>query len=195
MLETLKKETSMADEARHILPDILAPTVDVVIVGAAVPDKSAGAGHYYARGGNSFWRRLHAARLTPRLMTHLKDRGLLNYGIGLTDLDKTSQSNTNVGLLYDVAGFLEKMSAIRPDWIVFNGKDPVDDGYRRLAGVRRRGFGRQAWTIEGSRVFVAPSTSGRVPDTMLITGPDGAKRPALDYWLELGDLVRETRKH
>lgn len=183
----------MADETMHVLPDILATHVDVVIVGAAVPDVSAAAGHYYAKKGNSFWRRLHAAGLTPHLLKSSEDRTLPNYGIGLTDLDKITQSNNTVDLIYEVPDFLKKISSIRPKWIVFTGKDPVDKGYGPFADVRRRGFGLQEWTIGESLVFVAPSTSGRVSDAMAITGPDGVKRPAINYWMELGDLIRASR--
>jgi TDG/mug DNA glycosylase family protein len=47
------------------LPDILAPSLHVVICGTAVGERSAERRRYYAGPGNDFWRLLHLSGLTP----------------------------------------------------------------------------------------------------------------------------------
>jgi hypothetical protein len=71
-----------------ILPDLLANNLNLVIVGPAAGRASANRQLYYAGPGNRFWRTLYEVGLTPvelRLDDYPK---LLDYGIGLTDLEK-----------------------------------------------------------------------------------------------------------
>jgi TDG/mug DNA glycosylase family protein len=48
--------------------------------------ESAAVGHHSARPGNRFWRSLHAAGFTERLLTPFADRDLLQFGYGLTNI-------------------------------------------------------------------------------------------------------------
>ncbi|MBC7478279.1 MAG: mismatch-specific DNA-glycosylase, partial [Pseudorhodobacter sp.] len=50
-----------------MLPDYLAPGLDILFCGTAASSTSARVGHYYARNGNRFWRLLAETGLTPRL--------------------------------------------------------------------------------------------------------------------------------
>jgi TDG/mug DNA glycosylase family protein len=49
-----------------ILPDLLAPGLNIVFCGTAVSAVSAARGAYYAGPGNAFWPTLYAVGLTPR---------------------------------------------------------------------------------------------------------------------------------
>ena len=53
----------MTAPALPILPDYLAPDLDVVFVGAAPSLSSEQVGHYYAGPTNKFWRLLHQVRV------------------------------------------------------------------------------------------------------------------------------------
>ena len=66
--------------------DILAPDLRVLFIGFNPGLRSGSSGHHYAGRGNQFWRRLHAAGLTPVLLEPSEDRELLCYAIGSTNL-------------------------------------------------------------------------------------------------------------
>src|SRR5690348_12259173 len=69
---------------RALLPQILAPNLKVIFVGAAPSLYAAEAGHYYAGPRNRFWLLLHQSGITPRLLRPEEDTDVLNYGVGMT---------------------------------------------------------------------------------------------------------------
>src|SRR4051794_29608319 len=69
-----------------VLPDILAPGVEVVFCGTAVGGCPARRGHYHAGPGDAFWQLLHDAGFTDRRLTPEDDASLPELGLGLTDL-------------------------------------------------------------------------------------------------------------
>ena len=92
-LEAFSPEASEPDE--DILPDILAPGLDVIFVGAAPSRSSADIGHYYAGPTNKFWRLLSQAGFTPRLLRSEEDAEVLRYGVGLTGIYKHLSTSAN----------------------------------------------------------------------------------------------------
>jgi TDG/mug DNA glycosylase family protein len=162
------------------LPDILAPGLRAIICGTAVGERSAARGHYYAGPGNIFWRLLHESGLTPRLLSPEEDATLPDYGIGLTDLNKTLTQSHDKGLAYDVPALRAKVERHRPAWVAFHGLT--------AARAVRRGqhLGLATWELGSARVFVLPSASGanRSADN---TTPD-----RLGWWSEFADMVKEN---
>jgi TDG/mug DNA glycosylase family protein len=153
-----------------------------VIVGTAVATASAASGHYYSGRGNDFWSLLHESGLTPVRLEPHEDRRLLEYGVGLTDLNKTVAQDR--GLVYDVNGFQGRVAAAGPAWVAFHGKETAK-AYARSAGHRPPALGRASWRVGGSEVFVLPNASG------------AARRPSydgrstrLEWWSDLAGLVR-----
>src|SRR5207253_11008062 len=78
----------MTPGAVEMLPDLLAPGIELLFVGINPSIYSARAGHYYARPGNMFWRCLHEAGLTPVRLRPEEDRRVLEGGVGITDCVK-----------------------------------------------------------------------------------------------------------
>lgn len=76
-----------------VLPDLLAPGLEVVFCGTAVGAASAREGAYYAGPGNSFWPALHAAGFTPIQFQPSNYKQLLELRMGLTDLVKRVSGN------------------------------------------------------------------------------------------------------
>lgn len=143
-----------------ILPDMAAEGLDLLIVGTAVGLKSSQAGHYYANTAkNSFWKLLHESGLTPAQLDPSEDRNLRSFGIGLTDLNKTTAQSNDRGLTYDFERFQALVEEIRPRWIGFNGMTSGKN-YARFAGRKKPEFGLQPRRMVGpSKVFVLPSSS------------------------------------
>lgn len=143
-----------------ILPDMAAEDLDLLIVGTAVGEKSSQDGHYYANTAkNRFWKLLHESGLTPTQLDPSEDKNLLGFGIGLTDLNKTTAQSKDKGLKYDFERFSGLVEEIRPRWIGFNGMT-AGKNYARFAGRKKPQFGLQpGWMVGPSKVFVLPSSS------------------------------------
>ena len=70
---------------RGAVPDVLGPGVRVVFCGINPGHLSAAAGAAFANPRNDFWRLLHAAGFTPRLLEPQEQSELSTYGVGLTN--------------------------------------------------------------------------------------------------------------
>ena len=67
------------------VPDVLAPGLRIVFCGINPGRVSAAAHAHFANPRNDFWRLLHVARLTPRLLAPDEQFEALRYGIGITN--------------------------------------------------------------------------------------------------------------
>lgn len=160
-----KGRTNTADddpptpEGAMIVPDLLRPGLILVLCGTAPSRASKEAKAYYAHPGNIFWSILAEVGLTPRRLAPAEYPLLPEYGIGLTDLNKSEwgadSELTEDG--FDVEAFRAKMRAARPALIGFTAKHAA----RRYFGRRTIAYGRQAEQPDGIPVHVLPSTSGR----------------------------------
>ena len=140
-----------------ILPDVLAPGLQVVFCGSAAGRRSAEAGAYYAGPGNRFWPILHEIGLTPRLFQPRQYREVLACGIGLTDLAK-GQSGADQQLAdaaYDSLRLKRAIECLQPGALAFNGKRAG-----RLFCGGQVDYGLQPVACGKTAVFVLPSTSG-----------------------------------
>ncbi|WP_142848860.1 mismatch-specific DNA-glycosylase [Telmatospirillum sp. J64-1] len=142
-----------------ILPDVLAEGLHLVLCGTAPSRVSEQAKAYYAHPGNIFWRTLFEVGLTPRQLVPQDYPRVLDYGIGLTDLNKTEWgADSELSLsAFDAAGFAEKMRRYRPKLIAFDSKFAAAN----YLGHRSMPYGLQAETLDGIPLYVVPSPSGR----------------------------------
>jgi TDG/mug DNA glycosylase family protein len=140
-----------------VLPDVIQPGLRVVFCGTAVGGGSARLGAYYAGPGNQFWPVLNRIGLTPTRLAPAEYPRLLDYGIGLTDVCKTSSgSDRGVGTGgFDVPRLTALLEGHRPCLLAFNGKAAA----KAVLG-RPVDYGLQPERVAGARVFVLPSTSG-----------------------------------
>ena len=140
------------------VPDVLAPGLRVIFCGINPGHVSAAAGAHFANPRNDFWRLLHAAGFTRRLLTPAEQFELLEDGIGVTNA--ASRTTPGSGDLrkadfYGAAERLERLAAaLEPQWIGFVGKE----AYRGAFGERPE-LGEQPRRLAGTRLFVLPSTS------------------------------------
>lgn len=139
-----------------VLPDLLVPGLQLVFCGTAAGTASAKAGAYYAGPGNAFWPTLQAIGLTPVRLEPAEFARLSDYGIGLTDICKVRfGSDAEVGGgEFDVTGLQERIGAVEPALLAFNGKNAARGALERAVD-----FGPQPEQIGGAEVWVLPSTS------------------------------------
>jgi TDG/mug DNA glycosylase family protein len=150
-----------------VLPDLLAPGLDLVLCGTAPSRVSKQVGAYYATPGNLFWPTLHEVGLTPRRLAPIDYPAVLGFRIGLTDLNKTEWGSDAElsAAAYDVAGLRAKLVRYAPAAVAFTSK------------------------TAGSRFFGKPVAYGRQ------AGPDLAHLPAGIAWFVLASPSGRARSH
>jgi TDG/mug DNA glycosylase family protein len=130
-----------------MLPDYLAPNLDVIFVGTSVGSASAANRHYYSDPRNRFWQLLWEADLTgERLLIPEQDSQVLKYGIGLTDVVKARVSSSDAALRtsdYDVPGFLAKIEKLKPFVVAFNGKKAAEKVFHAAWPGRTQAWSRR----------------------------------------------------
>jgi TDG/mug DNA glycosylase family protein len=140
------------------VPDVLAPGLRVVFCGINPGRVSAAANAHFANPRNDFWRLLHAAGFTPRLLDPGEQYDALDYGIGLTNAAYRTTKGSGDLRRGDFAGSAERLGRLagnlRPVWLAFVGKE----AYRGTFG-ERPDLGAQPRVLGETRLFVLPSTS------------------------------------
>ena len=141
-----------------MLPDVLAPDLDVLFCGINPGFRSAAAGHHFANPRNDFWRLLADAGFTPRQLDPSEQLALPSYGVGVTNAAARTTRGSGDLRRSDFAGAAERLGRIarelRPGFIAFVGKE----AYRGAFG-ERADLGIQDRRLAETRLFVLPSTS------------------------------------
>jgi double-stranded uracil-DNA glycosylase len=140
------------------VPDVVAPGLRVLFCGINPGRVSAAAQAHFANPRNDFWRLLHAAKFTPRLLEPAEQFELLTYGIGVTNAAARTTPGSGDLRKADFAGAADRLGRIaeelKPAWIGFVGKE----AYRGAFGERPE-FGVQKRRLGETQIFVLPSTS------------------------------------
>ena len=140
------------------IPDVLAPGLRVLFCGINPGRVSAAAEAHFANPRNDFWRLLHTAGFTPRLLEPAEQFELLTYGIGVTNAAARTTPGSGDLRKADFAGAADRLERIaeelKPAWIGFVGKE----AYRGTFGERAE-LGVQERRLDETRLFVLPSTS------------------------------------
>jgi double-stranded uracil-DNA glycosylase len=140
------------------IPDVLAPGLRVVFCGINPGRVSAAAQAHFANPRNDFWRLLHTAGFTPRVLEPTEQFELLTYRIGVTNAAARTTPGSGDLRKADFAGAAERLERIaghlNPAWIGFVGKE----AYRGAFGERPE-LGVQERQLANTRLFVLPSTS------------------------------------
>jgi TDG/mug DNA glycosylase family protein len=160
-------QTYLVDgEMVRTLPDLIAPGVRLLFVGYNPSVRAARLGHYYAGRNNRFWDLLKESGITPRRFHFEEDQGLLELGIGVTDLVKrptrSAAEVTRAEYRDGVRRLRGILETLTPRVVCYNGKGV----YLMAAGVASAPWGVQAGQVApGVTGYVVPSPSGlaRIP--------------------------------
>ena len=119
---------------------------------------SAAAQAHFANPRNDFWRLLHAAGFTPRVLDPSEQHELPSLGIGVTNAAYRTTKGSGDLRKGDFAGSAERLALIadelRPRVLAFVGKE----AYRGTFGDRAE-LGLQQRRLGETLLFVLPSTS------------------------------------
>ncbi len=141
-----------------MLPDLLAPGLEVVFCGTAASHASAARGHYYAGPGNRFWPLLFETGLTPHLFTPSEDQKLTSLGIGMTDLAKAASGMDKdiPAAAYAPARLAAIISRYRPKRLAFTSLTAA----KIALGARHPAGCAQSPAYKDLPLWVLPSPSG-----------------------------------
>ncbi len=142
------------------MPDVIAPGLKVLFCGINPGLYSGAVGHHFARPGNRFWRVLHAAGFTPRLLSPFEERELLTYGYGITNIVARATASADelspMELIEGAQRLGEKVKHYRPHVLAVLGIGAYRTAFRRP----QAGPGPQMESIGVSRLWVLPNPSG-----------------------------------
>ena len=153
---------------------MLAPGLAVVFCGINPGRFSDAAGAHFANPRNDFWRLLHAAGFTPRLLEPSEQFDLLALGIGVTNAAYRTTPGSGDLRARDFAGSAERLEELarelRPGVIAFVGKEAYRGAFRerpehglQAAAARRDGALRAAVDLAGERRRALGGAAALVP--------------------------------
>lgn len=140
--------------------DVMQPGLAVLFCGINPGLYSGAVGHHFARPGNRFWKVLHLAGFTPRVLSPFEDRLLLAFGLGVTNLvARTTRSADELtpDELRDGARRLEgTVRRYEPRILAFLGMSAYRTGFRRPTAT----LGAQPEWIGTAPIWLLPNPSG-----------------------------------
>jgi TDG/mug DNA glycosylase family protein len=151
---------SAAESAvQSAIPDVLGRHLRVLFCGINPGRVSAAARAHFANPRNDFWRLLHEAGFTRRLLSPAEQWLALDDGVGITNAAQRTTPGSSDLRGADFAGSAERLELLarefEPVWLAFVGKEAYRGAFkeRPQLGVQDRTLGPH------TRLFVLPSTS------------------------------------
>ena len=157
------------------LPDVVGPGLLVLFCGINPSLRSAEVGHHFARPGNRFWRALHGAGFTPRLLDPSEDGELPALGVGITNLVARPTRAASELTADELRAGAEELDALVARWAPRLVAVVGVTAWRTAFGRPKAGFGLQEDRVGGRPVWVLPNPSGlnahvQVPDLARLYG-------------------------
>jgi TDG/mug DNA glycosylase family protein len=142
------------------IPDLIQPDLAILFCGINPGLYSGATGLHFARPGNRFWRALHEAGFTERILSPWENAELLASGYGITNLvARTTATAAELGdEEYRIGrrALARKARKYSPKWIALLGLG----AYRTGFGKPDAKIGRQSERIGDSGIWVLPNPSG-----------------------------------
>ena len=117
-------------------------------------------GHHFARPGNRFWRSLHGAGFTERLLTPFEDSDLVQFGYGLTNIVERATARADEldaeELVIGHQQLAAKVQHYRPKILAVLGISAYRTAFNRPKAM----IGKQDDALQGAIVWVLPNPSG-----------------------------------
>ncbi len=152
-------KSAAQDPAQSAIPDVLGRHLRVLFCGINPGRVSAAARAHFANPRNDFWRLLHEAGFTRRLLAPSEQWEALDDGVGVTNAAHRTTPGSSDLRGADFAGSAERLEQLardyEPVWLAFVGKEAYRGAFkeRPQLGEQDRTLGKQ------TRLFVLPSTS------------------------------------
>lgn len=161
--ELASRRPSKADllaAADKVVPDVIAPGLQLLFCGINPGLYSGWAGHHFARPGNRFWPALFASGFTDRLLRPDEEHELLRFGYGIANLvDRATLASDELSREELRAGgvaFAKKVRRYRPRAVAILGVS----AYRLAFDCPKARVGAQPERLGEASVWVLPNPSG-----------------------------------
>ncbi|HYW26596.1 MAG TPA: G/U mismatch-specific DNA glycosylase [Terriglobales bacterium] len=142
------------------VPDVVAPGLRVLFCGINPSLYSAAVGHHFARPGNRFWRTLHGAGFTDRLLSPFEDRHLLDHGLGCTNLVERATARAQEVTAEELRAGGERLGSLvrdlAPRWLAVLGVS----AYRAAFHRPQAAAGPQPFGVGRTGLWLLPNPSG-----------------------------------
>jgi double-stranded uracil-DNA glycosylase len=159
-MPTRPTSADLAAATGRQVPDVLAPDLRVLFSGINPGLWSAAVGHHFARPGNRFWKALHLAGFTDRLLTPDQETELLRRGLGITNLvDRATAGAADLTaeeLQVGAEHLASKTRSARPEVVAVLGVG----AYRTALAKPKATVGPQPDPIATARAWLLPNPSG-----------------------------------
>ncbi len=143
-----------------MMSDIIAPDLDILFCGINPSLYSVVVGHHFARPGNRFWKAIHLAGFTDRLLRPDEDRSLLHYGYGVTNIADRATARadqlTPEELITGHQQLAAKVEQYRPKVLAVLGIS----AYQTAFAQPKATIGQQSDSIHDAIIWVLPNPSG-----------------------------------
>jgi TDG/mug DNA glycosylase family protein len=140
--------------------DVIAPDLSVLFSGINPGLYTAAVGHHFARPGNRFWKALHDAGFTERLLSPFEEEELLKSGYGITNVvpraTATADLLTKEEIIQGGKRLRIKVLRYRPQILAVLGLG----AFRLAFNQPKAQVGRQECKIGDAVVWVLPNPSG-----------------------------------
>jgi TDG/mug DNA glycosylase family protein len=142
------------------VPDLIDSGLSVLFCGINPSLYSVAVQHHFARPGNRFWRTLHGAGFSERLLRPDEEQELLRSGLGITNLVSRGTARADELRLEEYDGgalvLTSKLAHYRPRYVAFLGVQ----AYRFAFKAPLAQVGPQRARLANSEVWVLPNPSG-----------------------------------
>jgi TDG/mug DNA glycosylase family protein len=150
----------VAAAAGRTVPDLIGPGLRVLFCGINPSLYSGATGHHFARPGNRFWRVLHLAGFTARLVSPWEENLILAQGLGITNLVQRATASAAELTVSELRGgrrqLERKVRQYSPQWVAVVGIG----AYQAAFEQPRAQVGRQSEPIGHSGLWILPNPSG-----------------------------------
>ncbi|MGI9023297.1 MAG: G/U mismatch-specific DNA glycosylase [Acidimicrobiales bacterium] len=154
------RREELAAAAGRTIPEVIAPGLKVLFCGINPGLWSAAVGQHFAHPSNRFWKVLHQAGFTDRLLAPAEQGELLGAGVGITNLvaraSRTANELSPDELRAGASALDDKVRRYRPRIVAVVGLQ----AYRAGFGRRHAVMGPQPESLAGSRLWVVANPSG-----------------------------------
>jgi len=142
------------------MPDVIAPGLAVLFCGINPGMRSATLGQHFAHPANRFWKVLHRAGFTARVLEPWDTDGLLSAGLGITNLVARATRRAGELTAAELRAGAEDLEVrarrFHPDVVAVVGMGAYRTAFRRPAAA----MGPQVEPLGPARLWLLPNPSG-----------------------------------
>ena len=167
--QTRPSRSDLLAAQNKIVPDVIAPGLQVLFCGINPGLYSGATGHHFARPGNRFWPVLHQAEFTESQLSPDEEMNLLKTGYGITNLVERATARADELSADELRSGRRRLTAkverYQPAFVAILGIS----AYRTAFGQPKATLGQQAEKLGVATLWVLPNPSGlnahyQIPD-------------------------------